>query len=90
MKIGGINLLDFANQIGKPDPEEYINEGGWKARQGGNGLATAKKHLSLFLNLVRMKRMLLTTNYRDLFPKNYMNCLSHSDISIGIWVTNRR
>lgn len=31
-------LIDFANQIGKPDPEEYINSGGWKARQGGNRL----------------------------------------------------
>ena len=31
-------LLDFAAQIGKPDPKEYISSGGWKARQGGNGL----------------------------------------------------
>ena len=31
-------LLDFAKQIGKPDPSEYISSGGWKARQGGNGL----------------------------------------------------
>lgn len=31
-------LLNFATQIGKPDPKEYINSGGWKARQGGNGL----------------------------------------------------
>lgn len=31
-------LLDFAEQIGKPDPAEYISSGGWKARQGGNGL----------------------------------------------------
>ena len=31
-------LLDFAERIGKPDPKEYISSGGWKARQGGNGL----------------------------------------------------
>lgn len=31
-------LLNFAEQIGKPDPKEYISSGGWKARQGGNGL----------------------------------------------------
>lgn len=31
-------LMDFAEQIGKPDPKEYISSGGWKARQGGNGL----------------------------------------------------
>lgn len=31
-------LLNFATQIGKLDPKEYISSGGWKARQGGNGL----------------------------------------------------
>lgn len=31
-------LIDFAKGIGKPDPEEYVKDGGWKARQGGNGL----------------------------------------------------
>ncbi len=31
-------LVEFAKNIGKPDPEEYIKDGGWKARQGGNGL----------------------------------------------------
>lgn len=31
-------LLDFANKIGKPDPEVYVDEGKWKARQGGNGV----------------------------------------------------
>ena len=35
-------LISFAKQIGKPDPEEYINDGGWKARQGGNGLESSK------------------------------------------------
>ena len=35
-------LLDFAKNIGKPDPEEYIRNGGWKARQGGNGLEYSK------------------------------------------------
>lgn len=34
-------LIEFAKKIGKPDPEEYVDEGGWKARQGGNGLAAA-------------------------------------------------
>ncbi len=31
-------LVDFAKQVGKPDPKEYVSSGGWKARQGGNGL----------------------------------------------------
>lgn len=34
-------LVDFAKKIGKPDPEVYVAEGGWKARQGGNGLPAA-------------------------------------------------
>ena len=34
-------LLDFAKKIGKPDPEVYVDSGKWKARQGGNGLASA-------------------------------------------------
>ena len=34
-------LIDFAKKIGKPDAEEYVDSGAWKARQGGNGLAAA-------------------------------------------------
>ena len=34
-------LIDFAKKIGKPDPEVYVDSGKWKARQGGNGLASA-------------------------------------------------
>lgn len=34
-------LIKFAKKIGKPDPEEYVDSGAWKARQGGNGLAAA-------------------------------------------------
>jgi phosphoadenosine phosphosulfate reductase len=35
-------LIDFARQIGKPDAEEYVDGGFWKARQGGNGVAAAE------------------------------------------------
>lgn len=35
-------LIDYAKQVGKPDPEEYVDSGNWKARQGGNGLAAAQ------------------------------------------------
>lgn len=35
-------LVDFAKRIGKPDPEEYIDSGKWKARQGGNGMRSAQ------------------------------------------------
>lgn len=41
-------LIEFAKQIGKPDPEEYIDGGNWKARQGGNGLDAAQKTLVSF------------------------------------------
>lgn len=34
-------LIGFAKKIGKPDPEIYVDSGKWKARQGGNGLASA-------------------------------------------------
>ena len=34
-------LVQFAEKIGKPDPEVYVDTGKWKARQGGNGLASA-------------------------------------------------
>lgn len=35
-------LVSFAKRIGKSDPEVYVDEGWWKARQGGNGLAAAE------------------------------------------------
>ena len=38
-------LVEFATKIGKPDPEDYVDEGGWKARQGGNGLDVSKTKL---------------------------------------------
>lgn len=35
-------LLSFASRIGKSDPEVYVDEGWWKARQGGNGVAASR------------------------------------------------
>ena len=34
-------LISFAKRIGKDSPEDYVDGGGWKARQGGNGLAAS-------------------------------------------------
>lgn len=31
-------LVEFARRIGKPDAEEYVRSGNWKARQGGEGM----------------------------------------------------
>lgn len=43
-------LINFAKRIGKPDPEVYVDEGKWKARQGGNGLAAASDIKIKFTN----------------------------------------
>lgn len=43
-------LIHFANKIGKPDPEEYVDSGKWKARQGGNGLPSANDVKIKFTN----------------------------------------
>lgn len=43
-------LIDFAKQIGKPDPEVYIDSGKWKARQGGNGISAAEDVKIRFTN----------------------------------------
>lgn len=43
-------LIEFAKKIGKPDPEVYVDTGKWKARQGGNGLASANDVKIRFTN----------------------------------------
>lgn len=43
-------LVNFARRIGKPDAEEYVDTGKWKARQGGNGLAAANDIKILYTN----------------------------------------
>jgi phosphoadenosine phosphosulfate reductase len=41
-------LLNFASQTDKEDPVTYVDEGWWKARQGGNGLEMAQKSIISF------------------------------------------
>lgn len=43
-------LISFAKKIGKPDPDVYVDEGKWKARQGGNGLTSSGDVKLKFLN----------------------------------------
>ena len=43
-------LIDFAQKIGKPDPDIYIDTGKWKARQGGNGVTAAEDVKIKFTN----------------------------------------
>lgn len=41
-------LYDFAKKVGKKDWKEYIDEGKWKARQGGNGLEISENAVVTF------------------------------------------
>ncbi len=41
-------LINFAIRLGKPDPEIYVKEGNWKARQGGTGIDYAKTSVLTF------------------------------------------
>ncbi len=41
-------LYEFAQKIGKPDWKEYIDNGEWKKRQGGNGLEISKNSVVSF------------------------------------------
>ncbi|WP_242838552.1 phosphoadenosine phosphosulfate reductase family protein [Lachnobacterium bovis] len=41
-------LVQFAKDVGKPDAEDYVDDGWWKARQGGNGLEAAQKSIVTF------------------------------------------
>ena len=47
-------LVEFATSIGKENPENYINLGKWKIRQGGNGLPAA--------NLVKLDTQVCATD----------------------------
>ncbi len=41
-------LIENAIQIGKPDPEEYVDSGAWKAKQGGDGIEYSKRRIVSF------------------------------------------
>lgn len=43
-------LVDFARRIGKPDAEEYVDSGKWKAWQGGNGVEAAQDVKIRYMN----------------------------------------
>lgn len=61
-------LIDFAKNVGKPDPEDYISSGGWKARQGGNGLLYSKNAIVEFKPCVLIENTLnfeLTKNINN-------------------------
>ena len=41
-------LMDFAKKMGKRDPEVYVKDGWWKARQGGEGVEYSKTSVLTF------------------------------------------
>lgn len=41
-------LYNFAKKVGKEDWKDYVDEGKWKARQGGNGLDHSKNAVVVF------------------------------------------
>ena len=61
-------LIRFAQKIGKPDPEVYVDTGKWKARQGGNGLVASNDIKIRFTNCTtedHAKIYLLNRPYDD-------------------------
>lgn len=64
-------LIDFAKKIGKADPEEYISTGGWKARQGGNGLSFSKNAVVEFKPCVLIENTLNFELTKDISPALY-------------------
>ncbi len=74
-------LLDFAKKIGKPDPEVYVDDGKWKARQGGNGLDYAQRSFLTYEPCVLQEntlnfelQRLITEDLYELFkPFGYLN-----------------
>lgn len=78
-------LIDFAKGIGKPDPEEYIATGGWKARQGGNGLSFSKNAVLEFKPCVLVENTLDFELTKNINPTLYelFKPFGHIDYTIG-------
>lgn len=64
-------LYDFAKQIGKPDWKEYVDDGYWKARQGGNGVEAADNTVVSFEPCVLEENTLNFYLNRDIEPPLY-------------------
>ena len=74
-------LLDFARKVGKEDAEVYVDDGFWKARQGGNGLEYAQKSVVEFKPCATEENAFnyelqkpITQDFYELFkPFGYLN-----------------
>jgi len=91
-------LIEFAKNVGKPDPEEYISSGGWKARQGGNGLSFSKnavvefKPCALYENTINFDLSKeIDDNLYELFkPFGNLNFTIGNKILNEVYVLNKK
>lgn len=67
-------LIQFAKKIGKPDAEEYVDSGKWKARQGGNGLVAAESVKIRFTNCTAEEHAKIYSLCKP-YSKEFLNML---------------
>lgn len=91
-------LIEFARGIGKKDAEVYVDEGSWKARQGGNGVAYAQKSIVSFQPCATEENAFnyelqkpITKDLYELFkPFGYLN-FEMGDARLGeVFVLNKK
>lgn len=91
-------LIDFARKIGKPDPEVYVGDGKWKARQGGNELEYAKTSIVSFEPCALQENTInfdlqkpITEEMYELFkPFGYINRELGNERLGEVYVTDRQ
>lgn len=91
-------LIDFARSIGKEDAEVYVDDGFWKARQGGNGVAYAQKSLVSFKPCATEENAFnyelqrpITEEFYELFrPFGYLNFDMGNSRLGEVFVLNKR
>ena len=91
-------LLSFARQIGKPDPEEYVDGGWWKARNGGNGIEFSKNVIVEFKPCALIENTMnfelnkeINDNLYELFkPFGSLNFTMGNSILNEVYVLNKK
>lgn len=91
-------LIDFARGIGKEDAEVYVDDGFWKARQGGNGVAYAQKSVVSFKPCATEENAFnyelqrpITEEFYELFrPFGYLNFDMGNSRLGEVYVLNRK
>lgn len=90
-------LIRFAEKVGKQDPEIYVDEGKWKARQGGNGLEYANSSTITFepcalqedtINF-ELKRPISEELYELFKPFGYLNFMLGNERLGEVFVTSK-